>query len=141
MWRRIFGRREVHVQPNLPVLENMPTLELDEDGRDDPQDEPARDPDAPAPRDREITRKLRPGGEPVPEIRTYHVRIVYREPSYELRRGRRDRPLDATFMVEASCPEDAQELARRELREESARRYVGWLQEIESIECCECVQR
>ena len=64
----------------------------------------------------------------------FRVRIHYREPTYELRSGSRDRPFHWTYRVSAENAQAAQAQAVREFRQMTRLSSVGWTREIVLIE-------
>ncbi len=64
----------------------------------------------------------------------YSVEIVYREPTYELRRGKKSRPYRYTFEVVASSEDSALRQAVTEFHETAQHSSVGWIREIVSTE-------
>lgn len=70
-------------------------------------------------------------------MRLFHVVILYREPTFERRTGRRAEPFRGTVEVHAADPDQAVERARGWFQEMESQSWVGWLREIERIEVAE----
>ncbi len=70
----------------------------------------------------------------VPPLRSFRVRIFYREPTYELSRGARRAPYSGTFVVEARDESEAKQGAIDEFNAIAKQSSVGWVREI--LEVC-----
>jgi hypothetical protein len=64
----------------------------------------------------------------------YHVRIRYREPSYERRAGRRPQPYVFEYQLTAPSADAAAVLAAQEFKASHRLSGVGWTREIVGIE-------
>lgn len=67
-------------------------------------------------------------------VRRYVVIVVYREPTYEARRGYGPTPYRGSFRVEAVSPADAEVEARRRFAAWAQRSSVSWVREVERVE-------
>ena len=66
-------------------------------------------------------------------VQTYLVTIEYREPTYELRTGPRERPYDWTYEIVASDEAAARESALREFWWVTRASNVGWIREVVGV--------
>lgn len=62
--------------------------------------------------------------------RAYHVRILYREPTYELEAGAKKDPYSWTYRIEADTEEAAIARALSDFREMERHSSVGWVRVI-----------
>ena len=65
--------------------------------------------------------------------REYLVRVQYREPTYELRVGKKKFPYRWSIQLFATCAEEAMEIARREIGGSTRISNVGWIRVIVSM--------
>jgi hypothetical protein len=79
-----------------------------------------------------ITRKI-PVIPPTPFV-AFHVRIYYREPTWELYHGPRPEPLQASYDIEAVDAEHARRLALNEFRASGRDSGVGWVKEVVRVD-------
>ncbi len=63
----------------------------------------------------------------------YEVTIFYREPSYELRNGRKKDPYTGDYRVRTDTKEKAKELALKQFEEQGDAALVSWIRVVESI--------
>jgi hypothetical protein len=63
----------------------------------------------------------------------YSVQIFYREPSYELRSGSKEKPYSGTYQIRAKSEDQAIEEAVRLFRTKERNSHVGWNRFIEKI--------
>lgn len=66
--------------------------------------------------------------------RAYHVRIFYREPTYELANGPKKDPYSWTYRIQADTEEKAIALALEEFRAMERNSSVGWVRVITGTE-------
>lgn len=79
-----------------------------------------------------ITRKI-PIVPPTPFL-PFHVRIYYREPTWDLYHGPRSGLLQASYDLEAVDAEHARRLALNEFRASGRDSGVGWVKEVVRVE-------
>jgi hypothetical protein len=63
-------------------------------------------------------------------VSRYHVRIEFREPTYELRAGPKQEPYLFGYDVEAASESDAEESALLEFRETARLSSVAWIRQV-----------
>jgi hypothetical protein len=63
-------------------------------------------------------------------VSQYHVRIEFREPTYELRAGPKSEPYLFGYDVEAASESEAEELALQEFRETAQLSSVAWIRRV-----------
>jgi len=63
-------------------------------------------------------------------VTRYHVRIEFREPTYELRAGPKPEPYLFGYDVEAASESEAEQLALLEFRETAKLSNVSWIRQV-----------
>lgn len=76
-------------------------------------------------------------GGTTPHARSWAVIIYYREPSYELRAGEREKPFQGRFHVAARDCSAAIERAMVEFRRREDESSVGWTRDVVGVLCRE----
>lgn len=64
----------------------------------------------------------------------YRVRLLYREPTYELAAGRVREPYSATYLVDANSSDEAREVALLRFRQVERLSSVSWVREVVGCE-------
>lgn len=65
----------------------------------------------------------------------WDVRVVYREPTYEVHRGHGPAEYGAVYRVSAASETDAHVVATQRFRDAGDGQTVGWVREIVRFEC------
>jgi hypothetical protein len=76
---------------------------------------------------------------PGPDAIAWDVRVVYREPTYEVHRGHGPAEYGVAFRVHAVDEAGASAEALREFRDVGNSQTVGWVREIVRCECVRAI--